>query len=106
MTRRSMNVAMHLRGLGVGNRDALMAVDFLSGTIHNIYFKRAQRESVLDQISEMPPELAELAASLPPDMLEVIVEGFVDDPWPWFAQKLQLVIDGIGSHQVSPDAPN
>lgn len=99
IARRSIAVAVHLHDLGVGGQDALVAVDFLSGTIHNIFAKQAQRTAVLDEVHTMSPdELDEVVNTIPPDMLEVMAMGLVDDPWPWFSVKLQHMIDGIESH--------
>lgn len=106
ITRRSLAVAVHLRSLGLPSRDALIAVDFASGTIHNIFAKQAQRLAVVNQANTMSrEEITQIANELPADMLAVIVDGLIEDPWPWFSQKLQVLINGLGrSETLDPHA--
>lgn len=96
MARRSLAVAAHLWELGVEAADAALLVDLVAGTIHNEFLWTAQRSSVIDELSELPSEdLARYAEGVPDELLGVVVEQLIEDPWPWFERKLGLMLAGV-----------
>jgi AcrR family transcriptional regulator len=98
MSRRTVQVAVRLRSLGIASGDALIAVDLMTDTIHDIFHRAAQREGVIEGVITMSPEdAAEHLEGVPDDMVEVIVNALIGDPWPWFSRKLELIIDGLAA---------
>ena len=93
-------VAVRLRSLGLASGDALIAVDLVTDTIPDIFHRAAQREGVIVGVIAMSPEdAAEHLDGVPDDMVEVIVNALIGDPWPWFSRKLELIIDGLAARR-------
>ncbi len=96
MSRRSMKVALHLHHLGLPSADALIVVDLITDMIHDIFHRASQREAVIEQALTMSPEeAAEHIEGVPEEMIEVLLSALIGDPWPWYARKLDLIIDGL-----------
>jgi AcrR family transcriptional regulator len=101
MSRRMMRVGTHLHHLGLSPSDALVVLDLLMDTIHDIFHRADQRRGVIDGVITMSSEeVAEHLAGVPDEMVEVVVNALIGDPWPWFSRKLELVMDGIAAHGV------
>ena len=99
MSKRMIRVSTHLHALGLSAGDALVALDLLMDTIHDIFHRADQRRGVIDGVITMSPEeVAEHLEGVPDDLVEVVINALIGDPWPWFSRKLDLVIDGIASH--------
>lgn len=102
MSRRSMRLAVHLHGLGLVGADSLLVVDLVTDTIHDIFHRASQREAVIDQALTMSTEeAAEHIEGVPEEMVEVLLNALIGDPWPWYAQKLELIIDGLAARTAS-----
>lgn len=46
-------------------------------------------------------EAAEHIEGVPEEMVEVLLNALIGDPWPWYAQKLELIIDGLAARTAS-----
>lgn len=98
MASRSLAVSVHLRDLGVRVEDALVVVDMVVDMIHDIFHRASQRQGVIDRALAMPSdEFAEQVAGVPDDMLDVLASALIDDPWPWFARKVDVILDGVAA---------
>ena len=101
MSRRTVRVALQLRTLGVASDDALIAVDLITDTIHDIFHRAAQRDGVIEGVIAMSSDEVEAhLEGVPDDMVEVIVNALIGDPWPWFSRKLELIIDGLAARNA------
>jgi len=97
MSRRAINVAVHLNRLGIPSDEAILMVDLVMDLVHDIFHRSAQRGAVIKQALKMPTEEANAhVVDVPEDMVEVLVSALVDDPWPWLARKLELMMKGVG----------
>jgi len=98
MSRRSLLLASHLSGLGVPPEDALLVVDLVVDTIHDIFHRADQRDGVIEGALSMSVEdAAALVDGVSDDVLEVVAGALIDDPWPWFARKVELVLAGVAT---------
>lgn len=95
---RSLTVATRLWELGVEATDAVLIVDLVAGTIHNEFLWTSQRSSAIDEVNGLPDEdVARYSAGVPDELLGVVVEQLIDDPWPWFERKLELMLAGVST---------
>lgn len=96
MSRRTLKVAAHLQEFGLSANDSLMVVDLVTDMVHDIFHRSQQRRGVIEHALHMAPEeAARHIEGVGDDMVEVILGRLIGDPWPWFASKLELVLDGL-----------
>jgi hypothetical protein len=100
MSRRMLEVAVHLNGLGLAAGDAVVVIDLLMDTIHDIFHRSDQRLGVIEGVITMSEDdVAAHLEGVPEEMVEVVVNALIGDPWPWFSRKVELVMDGLASRQ-------
>lgn len=98
LAQRSLTVATRLWELGVEATDAVLIVDLVAGTIHNEFLWISQRSSAIDEIATLDDEtLGRYSAGVPDEVLAVVVEQLVEDAWPWFERKLDLMLAGVST---------
>ena len=98
MSRRMLAVALHLNSLGLSHSDALVVIDLLWDTIHDIFHRSDQRHGVIEGVITMSAdEIESHLDGVPDEMIEVVVNALIGDPWPWFARKVELVLDGLAA---------